>query len=341
MTESTGDNKQEVFIEVNCFLFSLTPEENIFLPSYKGSTLRGGFGHAFKRIVCALKNKECADCFLKERCVYSYIFETPPPASAKIMKKYKSAPHPFVIEPPNEKQKIYTPNDEIIFGLKLIGKANEYLPYFIYAFDELGKIGIGKGKAKYRIKTIRNFKINNIKEPEIKNLENSKIIYNSEDKILHLSNPSTILLNLNINDSKTYNSETISLNFITPTRIVYENHLILNLEFHVLIRQLLRRLSLIYYFHCGGDPTEWEFNEIIKRAQEVEIKDRNLRWYDWQRYSTRQDTRMKMGGFIGDITFEGNIKPFMSLIKAGEILHVGKGTGFGLGKYKIVKDSSE
>jgi CRISPR/Cas system endoribonuclease Cas6 (RAMP superfamily) len=44
-----------------------------------------------------------------------------------------------------------------------------------------------------------------------------------------------------------------------------------------------------------------------------------------------------MGDFVGDIAFEGNIEPFMSLIKAGEVLHVGKGTGFGLGKYKIDK----
>lgn len=36
-----------------------------------------------------------------------------------------------------------------------------------------------------------------------------------------------------------------------------------------------------------------------------------------------------MGGFIGEITFEGNIEPFMPLIRAGEVLHVGKGTGFG------------
>jgi len=38
----------------------------------------------------------------------------------------------------------------------------------------------------------------------------------------------------------------------------------------------------------------------------------------------------------GEITFEGNIEPFMPLIKAGEVLHIGKGTGFGLGRYRIV-----
>lgn len=44
-----------------------------------------------------------------------------------------------------------------------------------------------------------------------------------------------------------------------------------------------------------------------------------------------------MGGFVGEIIFEGEIEPFMPLLKAGEILHVGKGTSFGLGKYRILE----
>ncbi len=28
------------------------------LPAYKGSTFGGGFGYAFKRVVCAIKDKE-------------------------------------------------------------------------------------------------------------------------------------------------------------------------------------------------------------------------------------------------------------------------------------------
>ena len=44
---------------------------------------------------------------------------------------------------------------------------------------------------------------------------------------------------------------------------------------------------------------------------------------------------MKMGGFIGSITFEGDFEKFMPFLLLGEFIHVGKGTSFGLGKYKI------
>ncbi|GAB5046633.1 hypothetical protein TdN_10250 [Thermodesulfovibrio sp. TK110] len=76
--------------------------------------------------------------------------------------------------------------------------------------------------------------------------------------------------------------------------------------------------------------------EFINKALEVKVKDSKLRWFDWERYSYRQNRRMILGGLIGTITFEGNIGPFLSILKAGEIFHCGKNTSFGLGKYRII-----
>ena len=112
------------------FQFSLKALECLNLPEYKGSALRGGFGHAFKKVVCALRTKECPDCLLKEKCIYSYIFETPPPSNSRLMRKYPSAPHPFVLLPPLEDDRIYEPGEKLEFQLTLIGKAIDYLPYF-------------------------------------------------------------------------------------------------------------------------------------------------------------------------------------------------------------------
>lgn len=314
-------------IKYQQFLFRLTAREPIILPAYKGSTLRGGFGYAFRRVVCAIKDKECPDCLLKEKCIYSYVFETPPPSDTKIMRKYKSAPHPFIIEPPRERRRGYKPDDEINFGLTLIGRAIDYLPYFIYTFDELGKIGIGKGKAMYELKEVSC---------------DGKSIYDSETKTLKSFATSslslTFPLSLRGKAEAISKLEAISLSFLTPTRILYDSHLTLDLEFHILIRNLLRRFSLLYYFHCNGDPSEWDFKGLIEQAKEIKVKSQNFKWYDWERYSGRQETRLKMGGFVGDISFEGDVGPFMPLIKAGEVLHVGKGTGFGLGKYEVIRD---
>jgi len=303
------------------YTFKLRAEEEIRLPEYKGSTLRGGFGHAFKRVVCALRTQECEACLLKEKCVYSYVFETPPPEGSEVMRKYEHAPHPFIILPPLKKKQNFVRGDELEFGLTLIGRAVDFLPYFVYTFEELGQIGIGKGRGKYRLEEV--FFLNGSSEPAS--------IYSSETRKL-ISHP---------RDSFDMNSEPVSkdsrkltLEFKTPTRLKFNNDLVLDLEFHILIRNLLRRLSMLSYFHCG-QRLDLDFKGIIDQARGVQVKKKNLRWFDWERYSARQDTRMNLGGFLGKVTFEGDLEPFMPLIKAGEVVHVGKGTSFGLGKYVI------
>jgi hypothetical protein len=129
--------------------------------------------------------------------------------------------------------------------------------------------------------------------------------------------------------------ERLTLSFLTPTRIAYNGRLGLNLEFHILIRNLLRRLSLLSYFHGRGQKLDLDFKGIIEEAKGVKVADRRLGWHHWERYSGRQEQRIDMGGFVGEITFEGPVAPFMAFIKSGEILHVGKGTAFGLGGYEI------
>ena len=46
---------------------------------------------------------------------------------------------------------------------------------------------------------------------------------------------------------------------------------------------------------------------------------------------------MSLCGVIGTVSYEGDISEFMSLLKLGEYVHVGKGTSFGLGKYEILE----
>lgn len=54
------------------------------------------------------------------------------------------------------------------------------------------------------------------------------------------------------------------------------------------------------------------------------------------RYSNRQKKHIKLSGFIGDVLFENVPSEFLWIIKLGEVIHIGKNTTFGNGKYKIV-----
>ena len=101
----------------------------------------------------------------------------------------------------------------------------------------------------------------------------------------------------------------------------------------------LRRLSSLLYFHCG-QSLSLDFRGLIQRAEAVETTQDETRWYDWERYSSRQDTRMMLGGFIGTATYAGPLAEFLPSLWIGQYTHVGNGTTFGLGHYEIdvVKD---
>jgi CRISPR/Cas system endoribonuclease Cas6 (RAMP superfamily) len=44
---------------------------------------------------------------------------------------------------------------------------------------------------------------------------------------------------------------------------------------------------------------------------------------------------MKMGGFVGEAEYRAEMAAFVPLLKLGEKVHVGKATGFGLGRYTL------
>lgn len=321
-------------LRYNLYRIRIRAKEEIHLPAYKGSTFRGAFGVAFKRVVCALRKADCKDCLLNSRCVYAYIFESRPEGNLHVFGRVATIPRPYVIEPPLDEVRSYQTGEPIEFNLLLIGRAIEYLPYFVYAFDELGKQGIGRGNGKFSLEML-----------EVLRGKRSVTIYSGKEGKLNHTKPEVIDLKDSVErvlegGGISGEESTITLRFVTPTRIKHRRHLTKDMSFDVLMRQVLRRLFLLWYFHSRGEDEVTDVGDyhkrIIKLAEQVSVAQEALYWYDWRRYSNRQGCRMKLGGFLGDITYRGSIDIFIPFLRACEILHVGKGTTFGLGKYWII-----
>lgn len=311
-------------LEIAKYYFLLRAREELYLPPYKGSTLRGGFGTIFRKICCV--NKEvinCIDCPLKDRCAYAYIFETSPSLDSKRLKNLIEIPRPFIIEPPLEAKRVYKEDETLEFNLILIGKAIDYLPYFIFTFNELGKIGIGKDKRRYELLSCFNHKRDKI--------------YDSKDEILR-DNNSKINIEEEI-DSFSLRPDTLGISFLTPTRIKIKGDLVTRPEFYVLVKALIHRITALAYFHCEEELV-FDYHLLISKTERIKIKKSNLRWLDWERYSSRQNTRMKLGGFLGRVIYEGNFKEFLPLLILGKYTHIGKNCTFGLGRYRLEVDDA-
>ncbi len=296
-------------------------ENDAILPPYKGSTFRGIFGHALKKVVCALKRQDCKDCLLKERCIYTLVFETKHALKVPDGFRISAPPNPFVIEPPLSDETMYKKGCSFDFNLLLFGKVNNSLAYLIYAFDQIGKTGIGKRIGENR----GAFSLKEVKY-------NDSIIYSDKDRSLINSGEAEEML---LKNQTGHNDSTIRIKLIleTPLRLKFENHLKADLPFHVLMRAMLRRISSLFAFYDNGEPVI-DYRGLAERAKNVRIAEQNLSWFDWKRYSNRQDQSMLMGGITGSIIYEGKIAEYMPLIEFCEKVHIGKQTSFGLGKIR-------
>jgi len=301
----------------------LKAKEPIFMPQYSGSTLRGGFGHAFKKIVCTKGLIECKNCMLNSVCPYPYVFETSPTDTTTQLRSYSDVPRPFIIDP-LETHGNYRPNETIEFRFTLIGRGIDYLPYFLVSFSELGEIGIGKGRGRFQLSEV------------IADSGSDKDgrVYSHDTAMVNNLNTALSFSDIN-QESDKWSKDQIALHFQTPTRILNEGQLSDELPFHVFIQRLIGRISALSYFHCG-ESLEMDFKEFISKAMQVETIESNLYWHDWTRYSNRQDRQMKLGGLLGKITYKGDLEPFLPFIALGQYTHIGKNVTFGLGKYCII-----
>jgi hypothetical protein len=253
--------------------------------------------------------------------------------------------------------------DELRFGLVLIGRAIDYLPFFLHAISEMAYRGLGAGRAAF-----------DLKEVFLKGTRGERDrVYSSDDHRLSLpariGDPlseliaaklaeqtsgdggtpilesidnviATTLSQLSRPASQSVaravdNHSSLTLRFLTPARIRVKDDLQTGLRFQLLVRSLLRRVSMLAAVH-GSGRMQLDYRGLIERAGCARVVRSTLRWWDLERYTDRQDTKLRVGGLIGEVEYEGRvIEEFMPLIVAGELLGVGTGTSLGLGRYQI------
>lgn len=306
------------------YRFTLKATTAIRLPPYKGSAFRGGFGHALKRTLCVMREQICTSCLLPTQCFYPYVFETKVEVHAPDREGEETIPRPFILVPPLEDYQLYQPGALLTCDLVLVGDTTAYLPHFIYAMMELGRLGIGSGRGQYTVTQVQALR------PHAPAFE----VYAGQERTLQEPGPPITGTELAL-PWRGQTPKRLTIAFLTPTRLKYEGRLLKDgPAFHAILRRLLDRLAaLSLYYH--NIPLALDMREWKRRAERIRLVESHVTPYDWERYSNRQQTRMKLGGVLGTVTYEGELAPFLPFLAVGEWLHVGKGATFGLGKYRI------
>lgn len=319
-------------IELSVYRVTLEAQDELSLPDYWGSTIRGGFGHVFRRIACPAPRDE--PCPIPHQCPYHLIFETSPPPESPALRNLEEIPRPFVIAPPppvsarGEPGRTmggrHPPGSELAFDLTLIGRAIDFFPYFVVTFRELGLEGLGRGRGHFKLTRIEAI------DPLT---QQAHPAYLAEDQLVR---PVVARVSLASCRERAPDLDgRLTLRFLTPTRIKHNGNFIEHPEFHAVFRALLRRLSSLALFHCGV-RLDVDYRGLIAQAESVRLVEDRSRRLDFERYSSRQRQRMDLSGLVGEAAYEGDLSTFAPYLLFGQWTHVGKNATFGLGRYELL-----
>lgn len=302
------------------FQLELLVVEPIELNRFVGTTLRGSFGITLKENVCIFKHyKSCTDCLARYVCAYSFLFETPiQPSQRQLFTHGEIAPHPYILELPSNPTPLYKEGDKINFTIILLGKAIDYLPYVIHVFEKLSEKGLGKGRGKFILAKVALSQNNPL---SLYRHDTQQLLLEFPIDYVRLEPPAT-------------SCHELTIDFLTPTSIKQDGKLVRQLRFETLFYAILRRLKVLNALYGSGEPLEVP-PEIIDNAQRITLINRKTHWDTYERFSGRQKKLLEVGGIVGQLTFQGELTPFIPYFRAGEILHIGKNTSFGLGQYRI------
>lgn len=292
------------------------------LVPFHGSMLRGAFGHALKRAVCALPREPlCSECRLRHDCAYSQIFETPiekagPRGTPPLLQGVTTAPHPYLFEPHSQAAQL-PEGGELAFDLILFGRAVGYQGRALWAVEKMAEAGLGAGRTR--------FVLGRVEAEEAPGAFRTLCSGGSWQT-------SELLPGRPLPDSPLPgDGRSLRLQVVTPLRLQERGRIVPPRDPRALVFSAIRRLLELAYFHSPDPTIDWTFRPLLDAASTVGFAKTSLRFEDLARYSQRQDRQVQLGGYVGTLDLEGDLAPLGSLLRVAEVIHLGKGAVFGLG----------
>lgn len=289
-------------------------EAPLALPPYAGSMLRGAFGHALLAL-SPLPHTIDQPCALHTSCLYCQLFSAPP-LPGHCLQKFSHMPQPYVIEPPTSGGQRLQAGQTFSFGLVLIGKALGLLPVVLQAWQRALQTGLGASNTPCSL---------------------LEVIDETGTQFLPLNRERLSNLNSRLPPTPSLGNQS-TLHFHTPLRLQVRGKPARagQLTARDLLVTLARRTQLLCDVHLGAAAPQQDFAALSTLAAAITLPCADLRWFDWGRYSQRQQQEMQLGGLLGGVQLQGDLAPFAELLHLGQWLHVGKNATMGLGGYRLV-----
>lgn len=304
------------------------------LDAYCGSALRGAFFHAIWSRFCANREaKTCYECPLNTACPVSSLVaplrdEAP---------RGRDVPRPYIITPPYHAKGQYEPGETLTFSFTLIGDAAKLYPYVIRTFQEMERNTLGHPLQALQGRRGR-FLVREIDSVHPFTDQRACLFRRGAPR------PEKLQFSITAEDvaarAKHLSPDSLTINFLSPTRLIHEEHVQRQPRLDVLALRMAQRLEQVQQEYGGvnADHTtfgrEW-YLSLKEQVSHTQLAWDETHWVDIHSYSSRQRREMPIGGFVGRASFTGSLTALHELLIWGELLRVGKNIVKGAGFYRI------
>ncbi len=290
--------------------FGLRLIEDTVLPINKVSAIRGGIGEMLLRANC-IRDRNCVECDFERECIVRRIIYSQFDKKPEFITSGESCG--YVLECENYEENFQT-GDILEFNLLLFGKTIIYFNQLVQAVYQLGTIGIGKEYSCYEIVYIRN--------TLGKDILTEQNICMEQYQVLTLWDYVEYRLRQNFRWEW-------RIRFKTPVTLKYQGIFQQSLSIEAVIPAVLRRIYIMDCFEgLECEKMEWDdkYPEVLQEFSHL------ITVY---RYSSTQNRKMPLRGIKGEIYLSEMPERLLPVLLAGEVLHIGKNTSFGFGRYYI------
>lgn len=315
-------------------LFTTEVTTPLELEDYSGAALRGTIFTAVWRRFCT--NKEalsCADCPLHSLCPVSALVAPLREENTR----GRDIPRPYIILPPLGTARRYEPGQRLIFGITLFGSIIQLLPYLMLSLADLEANGLGRHlpenhgrRGSFRILRVESY------HPL---RDERQLLYRAGQPLVQAPAQAVTVDDIAA-EAASLPSNALTLDFLTPVRLVDHERLVLRAEFRPFVQRLLERVRTLdaAYGETGSTPIAAEDSvDVVALASTITCQKDETRWEEVRSYSNRQQRSMPISGLRGAATFSGDLTAFRELLVWGQLVHVGKSVVKGNGWYTIRK----
>ncbi len=285
------------------------------LPFHSGGMFHGLFGRALRKVACPELPCCVGPCARPSECDWARLFSPPPrdPPPHRILVGQKEPPGPVVLLIPAPGGAELAAGGTMSFGLRIFGGATgSDVGTLEKALAQIAKMPIGSDEGRVELRAVTRYSPREVWNPPG---ANGPAAPRGAER----------------------GGSRATVRFETPVRVKRGGEIAADIDFATLFSQVWRRLTMLSALYGEyGEADDATFQQLRAAAATVKIAEKRLVPLKWEHLSTETGERKPMRGLIGHVVFEGeNLGEVLPALAAGEAVHVGGGTSFGLGRMRV------